>query len=91
MDDGIATGATVIGAARWLKAKYQLAQLIIGAPVASRQAIELIKKENVADIVETVITPANFISVSQFYKDFDQATDGRVVEIVDKWRNKKRL
>ena len=90
IDDGIATGATVIAAARWLRTKYKPAQLIISAPVASKQAIELIRKENVADMLETVTTPANFISVSQFYKDFDQATDGRVVEIVDKWRNKKR-
>jgi putative phosphoribosyl transferase len=90
IDDGIATGATVIAAAGWLRTKYRPAQLIIAAPVASKQAIELIRKENVADIVETVTTPANFVSVSQFYKDFDQATDGRVVEIVDRWRNKKR-
>ena len=90
IDDGIATGATVIAAARWLKAKYKPAKLMIAAPVASKESIELIKKENVADMLETVTTPANFVSVSQFYKDFDQATDGRVVEIVDKWRNKKR-
>ncbi len=61
IDDGIATGATVIAAARWIRAKYRPAQLIIAAPVASKQAIELIKKESVADMVETVTTPANFI------------------------------
>jgi putative phosphoribosyl transferase len=84
IDDGIATGATVIAAARWLRAKYKPAQLMIAAPVASKQAIELIKKENVADMVETVTTPANFVSVSQFYKDFDQATDEKVIEIMRK-------
>ncbi len=89
IDDGIATGATVIAAARWLRAKYRPAQLIIAAPVASKQAIELIKNENVADIVETVTAPANFISVSQFYKDFDQATDDKVIEIVSKWKSKR--
>ena len=90
LDDGIATGATVIAAARWLRAKYKPAQLIIAAPVASKQAIELIKKENVADIIETVTTPSNFVSVSQFYKDFDQVTDdNKVIEIISKWRAKK--
>ncbi len=84
IDDGIATGATVIAAARWIRTKYKPAQLIIAAPVASKQAIELIRKENVADIVETVTTPANFVSVSQFYKDFDQATDDKVIEILRK-------
>jgi predicted phosphoribosyltransferase len=40
-------------------------------------------------VVETVTTPANFVSVSQFYKDFDQATDDKVIEIVSKWRSKR--
>lgn len=84
IDDGIATGATVIAAARWIRRQYQPGQLIIAAPVASKQAVELLKKEAVADIVETVTTPANFISVSQFYKDFDQATDEKVIEIMRK-------
>jgi putative phosphoribosyl transferase len=91
IDDGIATGATVIAAARWLRAKYRPAQLIIAAPVASKEAVELIKKESIADIVETVTTPSNFVSVSQFYKDFDQVTDdSKVIEIVSKWRNRMR-
>lgn len=90
IDDGIATGATVIAAARWLRTKYRPAPLIIAAPVASKEGLELIKKENVADIVETVTTPANFVSVSQFYKDFDQATDDKVIEIVNRWRNKRK-
>jgi predicted phosphoribosyltransferase len=87
IDDGIATGATVIATARWLRAKYaKPAQLIIAAPVASKQAIGLIRKEgkNIVDMVETVTTPSNFISVNQFYKDFDQVTDDKVIEILRK-------
>jgi putative phosphoribosyl transferase len=90
IDDGIATGATVITAARWLRNKYKPAKLIIAAPVASKQAIELIKNEGMADMVETVTTPANFVSVSQFYKDFDQATDDKVIEIVNKWKRQNK-
>lgn len=95
IDDGIATASTVIAAARWLRAKYRPAQLIIAAPVASKQAVELIKREgegkNAVDmVVETVTTPANFVSVSQFYQDFDQATDDKVIEIVSKWKSKMR-
>lgn len=90
IDDGIATGATAIAAARWLRSRYKPAQLIIAAPVASKQAIEVIKKESVADIVETVTMPSNFVSVSQFYKDFDQVTDddNKVIEIMSKWKSK---
>jgi predicted phosphoribosyltransferase len=84
IDDGIASGATVIAAAKWIRAKYKPAQLIIAAPVASRQAVELLKKEAVADVIETVTTPSNFVSVNQFYKDFDQVIDERVIEILKK-------
>ncbi len=92
IDDGIATGATVIAAARWLRTKYKPAQLIIAAPVASKQAVELIKKENVADMIETVTTPSNFASVSQFYKDFEQVTndDNKVIEILSKWQERRK-
>ena len=79
VDDGIATGATVIAAARWLK-RLEPARMIIAAPVAQPQAVELLKAE--ADAVEVISTPANFGSVNQFYKDFDQATDERVLEVL---------
>jgi putative phosphoribosyl transferase len=52
--------------------------------VASKQAIELLDKEAVADIVETVTTSSNFVSVAQFYKDFQQLTDDKVIEVLKK-------
>ena len=35
-----------------------------------------------ADAVEIISTPANFGSVNQFYQNFDQATEERVIEIL---------
>jgi putative phosphoribosyl transferase len=85
VDDGIATGVTVIAAARWIR-KQQPRQLIIAAPVAQPQAADLLKNEKevavVADAVEIISTPSNFGGVSQFYQNFDQATDERVIEIM---------
>ena len=41
-------------------------------------------------MVETVTTPSNFISVSQFYKDFEQITDdNKVIEILSKWQRRR--
>lgn len=79
VDDGIATGSTVIAAARWIR-KQEPEKLIIAAPVGQPQAIELLKAE--ADSVEVLSTPSNFGSVNQFYQNFDQATDERVIEIL---------
>ena len=70
---------TVIAATRWLK-RQEPARIIIAAPVAQPQAAELLKTE--ADAVEVISTPANFGSVNQFYKDFDQATDERVLQVL---------
>ena len=81
IDDGIATGATSIVAARWIK-KQNPKHLIIAAPVSQPQTVELLKAE--ADTVEIVSTPANFGSVGQFYKTFDQELEDQVVEILKK-------
>lgn len=79
IDDGIATGSTIVAAARWIR-KQNPSQLVIAAPVAQPQAADLLKNE--ADRVEILSTPSNFVAVNQFYQDFDQATDDKVVEIL---------
>jgi predicted phosphoribosyltransferase len=83
VDDGIASGATIIVAARWIKTQ-QPKKLIIAAPVANKLAIELLRKE--ADYIETIITSSStFISISQFYQKFEEVTDKQVIEFLDKW------
>ena len=44
VDDGIATGATGIASARWLK-KHRPASLTIAVPVAPHQSVELLEQE----------------------------------------------
>jgi putative phosphoribosyl transferase len=83
VDDGVASGATLIPAARWIK-KQQPKQLIIAAPVASEQAAELLKKE--AEQLKFIITPSNLIKISQFYRDFEPVADEQVIDILKKWQ-----
>jgi putative phosphoribosyl transferase len=83
VDDGAASGATLIAAARWIK-KQQSKQLIIAAPVASEQAAELLKKE--AEQLKFIITPSNLIKISQFYRDFEPVADEQVIDILKKWQ-----
>jgi putative phosphoribosyl transferase len=94
IDDRIATGTTAVALARWLWRKYRPAQLIIAAPVASKQAIESLNKEvrkDIVDKIDTVTTPSNFISVNQFYKDFEQISDAnKVIQILSKWHKRRR-
>jgi putative phosphoribosyl transferase len=84
VDDGVASGATLISAARWIK-KHQPKQLIIAAPVAREEAEELLKKE--ADQLKFIITPSNFIAINQFYRNFEPVEDDLVIDIVKKWQS----
>jgi putative phosphoribosyl transferase len=79
VDDGIATGATMIAAINVMK-KKGASRIIVAAPVASQEAAVLVDKEN----VETCFldTPEAFFAVGQFYRDFPQVTDDEVVTIL---------
>jgi len=81
VDDGAATGATLIAAARWLRKKHTPKRLIIAVPVAPKDTIKLLRQES--DVVEVVTDPSSmFKSVEQFYQDFKPVPDDKVVEIL---------
>jgi putative phosphoribosyl transferase len=79
VDDGAATGATLIAAARWLRRKHTPKRLIIAVPVAPKDTIKLLKQES--DAVEVVTDPSStFKSVEQFYQDFKPVPDDKVTD-----------
>jgi predicted phosphoribosyltransferase/dienelactone hydrolase len=78
VDDGIATGSTMIAAARWIR-KQKPRRLIIAAPVAPKKAIEHLKNE--ADQIEVVKIPSEFNGVELFYQDFASVPDDQIVKI----------
>jgi len=80
VDDGAATGATLIAAAKWLRMKHTPKRLVIAVPVAPRQTVKLLEQES--DEVKVVISPPIFRSVERFYHDFKQVSDYRVMEIL---------
>lgn len=81
-DDGAATGATLIAAARWIRKNYGPKKLIIALPIAPKDTVSLLKKE--ADHVEVITSPftSNFRSVGQYYQDFNPVTDEQVIGIM---------
>jgi predicted phosphoribosyltransferase/dienelactone hydrolase len=78
VDDGIATGATMIAAARWIRKQYPR-RLIIASPVASKQVVELLKNE--ADQIEIIRKPSDFKAVEQFYIQFAPLSDDQIIQI----------
>lgn len=85
VDDGIATGATMIAAARWVKKQGAL-RTIIAAPVIPPEAVFAFKKE--ADEVVYLTVPEFFYGIGQFYRDFGQVEDLEVINLLNNYWNK---
>lgn len=79
VDDGLATGATMISALHALRAQKP-ARLICAVPVAPPDTLEKIRPY--ADEVVCLHTPENFRAVGQFYADFPQVDDAEVEAIL---------
>lgn len=83
VDDGAATGATVIAASRWIKKNSPKSRLMIGLPVAPKKTIELLQKECDYVVVASAIS-TGFGGVANYYEDFRQVTDEEVMQICEK-------
>ena len=83
IDDGAATGATIIAATAWIK-KQNPKRLIIALPVAPSQVKMTLKQQ--ADELEIIYAPSNFASVEQFYQDFDVVSDQEIIKLLEQYR-----
>jgi len=75
VDDGLATGATMIAALHSVRARSP-SRLVCAVPVASSSA--LAKVRHYADEVVCLSEPAWFGAVGVFYRDFSQVSDEEV-------------
>jgi predicted phosphoribosyltransferase len=76
VDDGIATGSSMLAAIRSVRARKPK-RLIAAIGVAPAETLERIRAE--ADEVICLMTPAVFYAVGQFFEDFSEVTDANVV------------
>ena len=76
LDDGIATGSTMIAALRAVRARHP-AKLIAATGVASTEALRLIRQE--ADEVVCLETPTVLYAIGYHFRDFSQVSDDDVV------------
>lgn len=83
VDDGIATGSTMIAALHATRAKNP-AKLICAVPVSPPDTLEKIRP--LCDELVCLHTPHNFQAVGQFYQDFNQVSDEDVLEILTEER-----
>ena len=79
VDDGIATGSTMIAAVAALR-QLGAGRIVVAAPVIARSTFYQI--HNAADEVAAVIAPQEFYGVGQWYEDFSQTTDDEVRQLL---------
>jgi predicted phosphoribosyltransferase len=82
VDDGIATGFTVMAAIRSIKKMFSPRKMILAVPVAPADTINNFKEE--VDDVVCPLVPEDFYAVGQFYQNFDQTTDQEVIDLLYK-------
>jgi predicted phosphoribosyltransferase len=76
VDDGIATGSSMLAAIRSVRARKPR-RLIVAIGVAPAQSLAQIEAE--ADEVVCLHAPSDFYAVGQFFDDFSEVTDDMVV------------
>jgi len=79
VDDGIATGATMIAALQAVRAAGPR-ELIVAVPVGAPDRIDALRP--LCDRVICLDEPEPFWAIGQFYRDFSQVSDERVVELL---------
>lgn len=77
VDDGVATGATMIACVREAR-EAGASRVVVGVPVASPRSLETLREE--ADAVYAVEAPPGFGAVGQFFRQFGQVTDEEAMD-----------
>ncbi|HEX5766970.1 MAG TPA: phosphoribosyltransferase family protein [Burkholderiales bacterium] len=79
VDDGIATGATMIAALHAVRVRGP-ARLVCAVPVAAPDSLRQVR--SYADETVCLETPESFHAVGQFYREFPQVDDEEVVALL---------
>ncbi|HVY71277.1 MAG TPA: phosphoribosyltransferase [Verrucomicrobiae bacterium] len=81
VDDGIATGSTMKAAVIVLR-RLEASRIVVAAPTAALSTVRGMRGD--ANEFITVMTPADFGSVGEWYEDFTQTTDEEVCRLLER-------
>jgi putative phosphoribosyl transferase len=86
VDDGIATGSTIVPAIKLCKLR-KAAKVIVAAPVSDGYVSEI---DSLADEIVIAERPKLFYAVGQVYEDFHHLSDEEVVSALEDFEMEKR-
>jgi putative phosphoribosyl transferase len=81
VDDGAATGASMLAAVRAVRA-LGAREIVAALPVASREAYRALARE--ADRIVCVELPPSFMAVGSWYEEFPQTSDEEVRDLLER-------
>jgi len=83
VDDGLATGSTMRAAVLALRQQHP-ARLVVAAPVGAAETCAMLRQD--ADAVVCAAMPSPFRAVGLWYRDFPQASDEEVHDLLEEAR-----
>lgn len=81
IDDGIATGNTLLATINMLK-KHEPAKIVIAVPVSSKSAYQKLSKE--VDELVSLIVPEYFVGVGGYYEQFEDVSENEVLQYLER-------
>jgi len=79
VDDGLATGATMLAAVRAVR-RLRPQRLLVAVPVSAPETCEYFRRE--VDEIVCAETPRSFKAVGLWYEDFSQTSDAEVRDLL---------
>lgn len=80
VDDGLATGATMIAALQIVHASKP-ARIIVAVPVAANESLKQVQQH--ADDLVCLLIPDRFHAVGWWYETFEQTSDDQVMQLLN--------
>jgi putative phosphoribosyl transferase len=80
VDDGVATGASMMMAIRVIR-NMKPASIVVAVPVAPPDSVRELRE--VADEVVTIMQPVDFFAIGQFYLNFTQVSDEETKKVLE--------
>ncbi len=88
IDDGIATGATLVAALETCKSRGA-GKLVVAAPVSGRRFAS--KVIELADDIRILVQPNDFYAVGQVYEDFYNLSDNQLIKILKDYNEDQEI
>jgi putative phosphoribosyl transferase len=79
VDDGLATGASMIAAVRWARSR-EASRIVVAVPLGAAETVDLLRGEADAVVCPYPLDP--FIAVGIWYEEFGQVDDEDVIRML---------